>query len=255
MSLVVSNNWGSYSVDLGNIQELVRYDRALENALYSGFAKAYPHNLELSLYAEITTLQGLPASNDFDLFNKIEDEFAKNGYDFYHVAAISGAGNRRFIFWLSQEASENVKEIVKALLGNHINLVRHTYNLTLNDSYSFYENNIEPCMRKFVEMITRKICDEMKNEGEAFNMPRIVDFYCTIHNPKQITAATKMLVDKKGFTEVSVSMQNKNGYRIHITKTLIPTAKNITEQTNHIIDVLMLFGGYFNYWYSPVYSF
>lgn len=254
MSLVFSSDWGSYATSFRKLVGFVRYDRGIETAYSSGVASLYPHNLELTIYSEVTTLEGFPVNSDFERFNEIEDGFVNHGWDFYLVGIISGEGRRRFIFWLSDDAISNVSDIVGSLLGKHIHSIRHTVNLTLYDSFQFFLDNIEPNMSEHVQMITRKICEQMKDRGELFITPRTIDFYCTFFDSKRIASTVKKL-KQLGYSEVSTSFNKTSGCRLHITKVLIPTVAQLTFATNEIISILEPIGAHFAYWYSPVYNF
>jgi len=250
--LAITDEWEFYPTRIGNLSYTVRFDMGLERLGFSELMK-YPHTLELSISAMIVDTHGFPVLSELTRINAIEDDFHLGMWDFKLIGAITGGGGIRFIFCLSQEALQSVDLIVKSLMGSALHNAKYDFNLYQDDNFEFYANFLSPCVFERNWIKNRQQHIRMEENGEKFEFPRDVDFFCTFFNEKIIRVTANKLIEL-GFTEISVRRINQRGYQLHLIKNGIPNHDWITENTNEIIEVLLEVDAFFDGWTSTIYG-
>ena len=213
--------------------------------------KKYPHTLELTIPFIETMDDGFPSQTETARINQIEDSFITGSYDIRQIGVITGDGCVRYIFCFAGSKND-LKKIVKVLMRKHKRVEFSTI-VGWNDQLWYYEHILKPNIYERNWMINNSQCSQLKNDGEAFQTIREIDFCCIFSSSKHMQAMTEQLREQ-GFHEIRNEEIETSKHMLQFVLNEIPSFEKINEITNEIIYLLEGTEGYFDGWGCPVYK-
>ena len=248
--LTFSDLWEFFPCNINNRPFSIRFDTAVEN-LDEETKLRYPHTLELLIHANEVNEQGLPTPIERDRMNNIEDNLICGDYDIRLIGVITGGGCVRFAFCYSGEAE--AENIAQALLGDNQHVVKYEYKVFSDDNFEYYYNTLAPNIYEQNWIMNRHVCANLEKDGELFQAPRPIDFFCDFASEQYIQSVAEKL-EQKGFKEVSRNKTDQGDYLLQLTMEGIPTFAWINEITADILDILEGTDGNFDGWGSPIHK-
>jgi len=246
--LTFSDLWEFFPCNVNNRQYSIRFDTAVES-LNEEIKASYPHTLELLVHFNEMNEQGLPTPIERARINNIEDNLTCGTYDVRLVGVITGDGCVRFAFCYGDEAE--AEHIAQSLLGEHKHTVKYECKAFLDNNFGYYYNTLAPNNYERNGIMNRHVCTNLEKDGELFQTPRKIDFFCYFVTEQHIESVAEEL-KQQGFSEFARDKTEQGDYLLHLTREGIPELAWINEVTADILDVLEGTDGSFDGWGSPI---
>jgi len=248
--MVFSDLWEFFPCIVNEQPFSIRFDTAV-GSIDNETRVNYPNTLVLSIHANETNEEGFPTASDMERINAIEDNFSCGAYDIRFIGVITGGQCVRFVFACSNEAQAADEAVVAALLGNNAQTTSYDYQMLANDDFKYYYTVLAPNRYEWQWIMNHKVCDNLEKEGEAFKIPREIDFFCIFTSEQHIQDVVEKLT-AQGFKACGCEKTEQGEYSLSLTLVGIPAFEWINGITADILDVLEGTDGIFDGWGSPI---
>ncbi|MCL1998330.1 MAG: DUF695 domain-containing protein [Turicibacter sp.] len=246
-----SQAWNFFPALLDEKEHSIRFDEAV-NGLDEPTKAHFSHTLEVVVYANEVTEKDFPTRAELERLNQIEDNLDCGDFEMRLIAVVTGGGAMRFVLCYNGDAT--AEEMAKTLLGE--NWQESDYRSILDDNFSHFYNNLAPNPYERQYILNRMVCTNMENEGELFQTPREIDFFCDFATEEYVQAVSEKLV-RLGLTEVKrdkLEFEDGERYTLHMVFVGIPIFREINEMTYDILDALQGTDGAFDGWGAPIHK-
>jgi len=237
--LTFSELWDFYLCKKPDLNYFIRFDMSLSDLAKDERAK-YPHIIELRIPYERERM---------DLLNVVEDAFNPGGYNVRMIGALTDDSFRHFVFCYGGTRTDADK-IVEKLMSASKN-VDFYFEVFTDDNWSYYDKIIAPNAYERNWMENNHLCRNLKENGEAFEKPRAIDFYMYFASEAHVQDVADKL-SEKGFAEAASYKAENGEFMLHLVLEAVPSFMYMDKLTDEIIELLNGTDGYFDGWGCPV---
>jgi uncharacterized protein (TIGR01619 family) len=224
-----------------------------ERAPIQGFGTAFFLSLKMRLPR---SEDGLSSQEEFDRLQEIEEaleaELQVEGAAIY-VGRVTHDGLRDFFFYTADGALTATRAAAAMRA-----FAEYSFDVGVRDdpAWLVYLDYLAPSAlnREWIE--NRKVCDALKERGDALTKPREVDHWAYFPS----ASARDAFVEKTlaaGFSLRSASENDRstsagNRFVAQLYRSTVPEAGDMTEATLALSELAAEFGGEYDGWESPV---